>query len=340
MVCRPAPVDGEAEAFVEGDLGRPAEELGGAAIVGGTIERAGGFIGQSLNLGVVIGVGEDLASGVDDANAFHGAEVYGGGVVDFFGGEDGAGDDVGDVSPVANLFAGAPDGVGIFAAEGAGDQGHDGVAFTAAGTVDGEVAADGGFEAEFRVIGGEGKLGHEFCPAVEVVGFIGRLDVVFGKEDLLRGVCLEGGGIDASGGGVDDLLDASLVAGMDDDAIEREIAGAFGIVFLDEAAAAMAGGEVEDDFLAGDDLLGIEGVEEIDVAEGGEARGEVFAAAAGEVVGDGDAGTAKEEGFDEVGADKGGATGDEDGSIVPGGMQFRRISRSGVGSKVTFSSYG
>lgn len=197
------------------------------------------------------------------------------------------------------------------------------MAFTAARAVDGEIAADGGFEAEFGVIGGEGKFRHEFGPAVKVVGFVGRLDAVFGEEDLLGGVGLEERGIDAAGGGVDDLLHAGLLAGVDDDAIEGEIAGTFGIVFLDEAAAAVAGGEVEDDFVAGDDLLGVEGVEEIDLAEGGEAIGEVFQTSAGEIVGDGDAGATEEEGFNEVRADEGGSAGDENRAIVPGMVQFR-----------------
>ena len=126
------------------------------------------------------------------------------------------------------------------------------------------------------------------------------------------------------------------MAGVDDDAIEGEVAGTLGIVFLDKAAAAVAGGEMEDDFVAGDGLLGGQGVEQVDVAEFG-AGGEILEASAGEIIGYGHAGSAQEEGFDEMGAYEGGASGDEDGAIVPDRIQFRRIARGGVGSKVTDS---
>ena len=175
---------------MERHAGRPAEEFGCTPVVG-AVEGTGGHVWERLDFGVMAGVVKNLAGGVDDADAFHGAEVDGGGVVDLFGGEDGAVDDVGDVGPIADLLAGTPDGVGVFSAKGAGDQGHDGVAFSAARTVDGEVAADGGFEPEFRVVGGEGEFGHELGPTVEVVGLVGRADAVFRQVDLLHGVGLE-----------------------------------------------------------------------------------------------------------------------------------------------------
>ena len=135
------PVDGLVQAVHEHGFGFPAEELLGEGVIGHTIERAGRHFGVKFELGFFAHVAEDFAGRVDDLDAFHGAEIDGSGVVDFFGDENGAADDVVDVGPVADLLAGAPDDERILVDEGAGDHGDDGVIFDAARSVDSEVTA-------------------------------------------------------------------------------------------------------------------------------------------------------------------------------------------------------
>ena len=109
-----------------------------------------GISGRQFDLGFLAGELQHHVDGIDDLNALHGAEIHGRAVVDFFSGQDGAGDDVVDVGPVADLRAVAPDLERILADEGAGDHGDDGVIFDAARAVDGEVAAGGRLHASLR----------------------------------------------------------------------------------------------------------------------------------------------------------------------------------------------
>ena len=231
--------------------------------------------------------------------------------------------DVADVGPVADLGAVAPDLEGVLADEGAGDHGDHRVVLDAALAVDGEEAAGGRLETEVPGVGGERHLGHQLGPAVHVVGVVGRPHHLLGEIELLADVPLEEVRIDAARGGEDELLHAGLVGGLDQHAVHRQVLRAGGLVEVDIAAAAVDGGEMEDDVHAGDHALR---------RRPGASRSSrwnstmpesmcpwmLASAAAGQVVDDADAPRALfHQEIDQVGADERSSPGDENLFLGP-----------------------
>ena len=104
---------------------------------------------------------------------------------------------------------------GILLDERARDHRDDRVVLVPAIAVDREVAAAGGLHAGLVVVGAQRHLGHQLRPAVEVVGVVGRADHVLGEVEDLSWIGLQVVRIDAARRGVDDFLDAGLVAGLE-----------------------------------------------------------------------------------------------------------------------------
>src|SRR5690606_17019414 len=132
------PANGAVQALGEGDLGLPAQLLLRQAVVADPVVGAGRLAQVTLDLRLETGALQDHLRALDDRGALHRAEVDRGAVLDAFGGADRALDDVADIGPVADLFAGAPDHEGVLPQERARDHRDDGVVRGAARAVGGE----------------------------------------------------------------------------------------------------------------------------------------------------------------------------------------------------------
>src|SRR6266478_10052484 len=89
---------------------------------------------------------------VDHPDTFHGAEIHGGAVVDFFAGENRAFDNVINVSPIADLRSVTPHFKWSLLYEGASNHRDDGMIFHAARAVYREVPARSGAKSVLLVI--------------------------------------------------------------------------------------------------------------------------------------------------------------------------------------------
>jgi hypothetical protein len=67
---------------------------------------------MQLEFGGLAPISQEFLRGVNYFDALHRAEIHGGAIVDFFGGEDRAADDDINVGPVADLLAGVPQMMG------------------------------------------------------------------------------------------------------------------------------------------------------------------------------------------------------------------------------------
>src|SRR5216683_8234051 len=105
----------------------------------------------------------------------------------------------------------------------------------------------------------QSHLAHEFGPAVFAVcagaalfEWIGPLLLEIGRG-AVGGRLLQASGVDARGGSEGDFPHARLAGLIKDHAIQDHVRGAVRWMGVDEAAAAMASGQVEDYLLAAHD---------------------------------------------------------------------------------------
>src|SRR5581483_1973447 len=102
------PINGAMQPVHKFHLRFPTQKFTRERIVGNAIEWTGGHFGMQLDARVASRIALDFADGVNHARAFHRAEIHGGAVVNFFGGENRAADNIAHVRPIAHLFARAP----------------------------------------------------------------------------------------------------------------------------------------------------------------------------------------------------------------------------------------
>src|SRR5262249_34570968 len=126
-------------------------------------------------------IAQHLLGCIDHPDPFHGSEIDTAPIVNFFGSEDSAPDDVVNVSPVSYLFSGTPDDEGILPNKRSSDHRNHCVVLNAAGPINSEITATYRPHAPIPVVSTQGHLGHQFRPAVHIVSVVRWADPILRK---------------------------------------------------------------------------------------------------------------------------------------------------------------
>ena len=90
------------------------------------------------------------------------------------------------------------------------------------------------------------EFGHQFGPAVHVVGVVRRFHVFFAQVDFLSRVRLHIVWVNAAGGGEHDFLDSRPHGLPENESVQEKVRGRAGLMQIHVAAPPMISGKVED----------------------------------------------------------------------------------------------
>src|SRR5262249_40253557 len=147
--------------------------------------------------------------------------------------------DIVDVGPIADLLARPPYFKWILPDECASNHGDDCVIFFSARPIDGEVTARRSAKPAALSILLQCEFTHQLRPTIHVVSVVWRAREILGQIELLLRVFLKINSIDTSRGSKYHLFNICFYRLMKQLAIENQVHGAFDVMKINVASAAM-----------------------------------------------------------------------------------------------------